>query len=196
MARPEIPHPREQSLERINTFSDGIFAIIITIMVLDLKKPESATFHALGHLWPTWVSYIASYIFIAIVWVNHHFLLKNAIRATPMLIWANFGHMFVVSLIPFLTAWMAETRLEAVPVAIYALDFFFVNLSYLGLIRQTVSHFPHESAKARRLFRLRSIGTLLLALSAVGLAFWHPGLGFSIVCCCFLLYLRPEAPGV
>jgi uncharacterized membrane protein len=120
MARPETPHPREQSLERINAFSDGIFAIIITIMVLDLKKPESATFQALGHLWPVWVSYIASYIFVAIVWVNHHFLLKNATRATPLLIWANFGHMFVVSLIPFLTAWMAGTRLAAVPVAMYA----------------------------------------------------------------------------
>jgi len=91
-------------------------------MVLDLKKPETASFAALGHLWPTWVSYLASYLFIAIVWVNHHFLLKNCPRVTTRLIWANFGHLFVVSLIPFLTAWMAETRLEAVPVALYAFD--------------------------------------------------------------------------
>jgi uncharacterized membrane protein len=187
---------REKSIERINAFSDGIFAIIITIMVLDLKKPESATFKALGHLWPTWVSYIASYLFIAIVWVNHHYLLKNAMRATWRLIWSNFGHLFVVSLIPFLTSWMAETRLGAVPVAMYALDFLFVNLTYLGLIYQTIPHFRHGSAKARRLFRMRSIGTLLLALSAFGLAFWNSVLGFSIICCCFLLYLRPEAPRI
>lgn len=192
----ETDRPGKQSLERINAFSDGIFAIIITIMVLDLKKPEEATFEALGHLWPTWVSYIASYLFVAIVWVNHHFLLKNATRVTWRLIWANFSHMFVVSLIPFLTAWMADTRLHAVPVSLYAVDFFFVNLTYLGLIYQTHSHFHHESAKARRIFRIRSIGTLLLALLAAGLAFRIPGLGFSIICGCFLLYLRPEAPGV
>lgn len=187
---------REQSLDRINAFSDGIFAIIITIMVLDLKRPESATFKALGYLWPTWVSYIASYLFIAIVWVNHHYLLKNATRVTWRLIWANFGHLFVVSLIPFLTAWMADTRLEAVPVAMYAFDFFFVNLTYLGLVYQTIPHFRHANEKARRLFRLRSLGTLLLALSASGLAFWRPELGFGIICSCFLLYLRPEAPRV
>lgn len=192
----EMERSREQSLERINAFSDGIFAIIITIMVLDLKRPESATFKELAHLWPTWVSYVASYLFIAIVWVNHHYLLKNAKHATSRLIWSNFGHMFVVSLIPFLTSWMADTRLEAVPVAMYAFDFFLVNLTYLGLIYQTIPHFRHDSEKARRLFRLRSIGTLLLALSASGLAFWHPGLGFSIICGCFLLYLRPEAPKI
>jgi len=192
----ETGRSREQSLERINAFSDGVFAIIITIMVLDLKKPEPATFKALAHLWPSWVSYIASYLFVAIVWVNHHYLLKNAKRATSRLIWANFGHLFVVSLIPFLTSWMADTRLEAVPVAMYAFDFFLVNLTYLGLIYQTIPHFRHDSEKARRLFRWRSIGTLLLALSASCLAFWHPVLGFVIICACFLLYLRPEAPQI
>ena len=190
----DLQRSREKSLDRINAFSDGIFAIIITIMVLDLKRPETASFAALGHTWPTWVSYIASYLFIAIVWVNHHYLLKNATRTTWRLIWANFGHLFVVSLIPFLTGWMAETRLEAVPVAFYAFDFFLVNLSYLGLIRQTDSETRHGNEKARRLFHLRSIGTLLLALTASAVAFWLPGLGFGLICCCFLLYLRPEAP--
>jgi len=187
---------RDHSLERINAFSDGIFAIIITIMVLELKKPEEASFAALGHLWPTWVSYIASYAFIAIVWVNHHYLFKNALHCTPRLIWANFGHLFAVSLIPFLTGWMAETRLADVPVALYAFDFFLVNLTYLGLIFHTQSHRQGPNERSRRLFRARSLTTLLLALVAVGMAFWMPGLGLGIICGCFFFYLKPEAPRV
>jgi len=81
-------------------------------------------------------------------------------------------------------------------VAIYAFDFFFVNLTYLGLIYQSIPHFRQDSEKAHRFFRLCSIGALLLALSASGLAFWYPELGFSIICGCFLLYLRPEAPRI
>src|SRR5262249_46337096 len=159
---------------------DGIFAIIITIMVLDLKKPEKASFEALARLWPVWVAYIASYWLIAIVWVNHHYLLKNAIRCSPKLIWANFGHMFVVSLIPFLTAWIAESELAPLPVALYAFVFFLLNLSYLALIYQTIPHHHHEGERARRLFRLRSVGTLVVALVATGLAFWSPGVGYGI----------------
>src|ERR1700761_6171850 len=127
----------EQSLERVNAFSDGVFAIIITIMVLDLKKPAEVSFKALLHLWPTWVSYIASYLFTAVVWVNHHFLLKKEFRPTWRLVWANFLHMFVVSLIPFLTSWMADTRLAALPVALYAFDFFLVNVTYIGLYHES-----------------------------------------------------------
>ena len=187
---------RDTSLERINAFSDGIFAIIITIMVLDLKKPEEASFAALWHLWPTWVSYIASYIFIAIVWINHHFLFKNAIHCTPRLIWANFGHLFAVSLIPFLTGWMAETRLADVPVALYAFDFSLVNLTYLALIYATRTHLHGPSERSRRLFRLRSLSTLLLAFGAVGTAFWEPGVGFGMICCCFIFYLKPGGASV
>jgi len=86
------------SLERVNAFSDGVFAIIITIMVLELKRPEEASLKAFVHMWPTWVSYIASYLFVAVVWVNHHYLLKKEIGASWRLIWANFAHMFVVSI--------------------------------------------------------------------------------------------------
>jgi uncharacterized membrane protein len=96
--------------DRVYAFSDGVFAIIITIMILELKKPESATFHALFQLWPTWLSYFVSYAFIAIVWLNHHYLLKQVSHASLRLMWVNFAHLFSVSLIPFLTDWIAETK--------------------------------------------------------------------------------------
>lgn len=185
------------SLERVNAFSDGVFAIIITIMVLELKRPEEASLKAFVHLWPAWVRYIASYLFVAVVWVNHHYLLKKEIGASWRLIWANFAHMFVVSLIPFITSWMADTRLGALPVAFYAFDFFLVNVTYIGLVYET--RFEPAGCwlnfRSRTLMRFRSIATLVLFLCATVLAFWHPLVSFVMVVGCLLLYLRPDVPG-
>jgi uncharacterized membrane protein len=116
--------------DRMNAFSDGVFVVIITILVLELRPPKEASFGALLELWPTAVSYAISYLFIAIVWVNHHHLLRFPNVATHSLIWGNFVHLFAVSLMPFATAWIASTRLGAVPVAFYAGDFFLVNATY------------------------------------------------------------------
>jgi hypothetical protein len=88
--------PAKATPERLNAFSDGVFAVLITILVLDLRPPGSPTLHSLLLLWPTWLSYSVSYIFIAIVWANHHHLLGYATEATPRLMWFNFGHLFSV----------------------------------------------------------------------------------------------------
>jgi uncharacterized membrane protein len=102
-------------------FSDGVFTVIITTMVLDLRPPEHPTFAAILPLWPTAPSYTVSYLFIAaIVWMNHHHLLRFTAESTPRLIWINFAHLFTVSLVPFETAWVARTRPAAVPVFLYA----------------------------------------------------------------------------
>jgi len=185
---------KESGPERVNAFSDGVFAIIITIMILDLKRPEAPTFAALIQLWPTWISYLISYLFIAIVWTNHHFLSKHMQSATPGLIWANFGHMFAVGLIPFLTAWIAETRLAPLPVAMYAFVFLLVNLTYLALIYQTLCRHSGGTAseKMRRLIYLRSISTIGAFFSAMIISFWLPYVGFFIISACLTLYLKPE----
>jgi uncharacterized membrane protein len=103
--------------ERLAAFSDAIFAVMITIMVLDLRPPMQPTLAALLPLWPAALSYAVSYLFIAIIWVNHHHLLRFPEHATPRMIWVNFAHLFMVSLVPFSTAWVADTRLAAVPVS-------------------------------------------------------------------------------
>jgi len=95
--------------ERMNAFSDAVFAVIITILVLELRPPKGASFGALLELWPTAVSYAISYLFVAIVWVNHHHLLRFPAVATHRLIWVNFAHLFAVSLMPFATTWIANT---------------------------------------------------------------------------------------
>src|SRR5690348_13184159 len=113
--------------ERLSAFSDGVFAVLITVLVLELRPPSTSTFRALLALWPTWLSYAVSYIFVAIVWANHHYLLRYASTVTPRLMWSNFAHLFSVSLLPLSTAWMAVSELDPQPVAFYAAVFFLVN---------------------------------------------------------------------
>ena len=129
---------RRATPERLSAFSDGVFAVLITVLVLELRPPEHPTLEALLLLWPTWLSYAVSYLFIAIVWTNHHYLLRYAEEATPRLLWFNFAHLFSMSLLPLSTAWMAVSRLSPQPVAFYATVFFLVNATYICLIWELV----------------------------------------------------------
>jgi uncharacterized membrane protein len=188
---------RKASLERLAAFSDGVFAVIITIMVLELKAPAHPTFRALLPLWPTALSYLVSYTFIAIVWLNHHHLLRFAEYPTPRLMWINFAHLFAVSLVPFATAWVADTRLAAVPVFIYAAVFVLVELAYLQFEHHALTHAVVQeiSYRTRRLARVRSFMAFGLFLTAMFVSLHFPGWGFALVCSAVLLYLRPEPPG-
>src|SRR6516225_7040696 len=90
----------QSNTDRLNNFSDGVVAVIITLMVLELKAPSVSSFTALVPLWPEAVSYAVSYLFVAIVWINHHHLMRFVSDATPRLIWVNFAHLFLVALVP------------------------------------------------------------------------------------------------
>src|SRR5216110_751233 len=153
---------RKTTPERLSFFSDAIFAVLITVLVLGLHPPERPTFEAFLELWPTWLSYAVSYLFIAIVWANHHYLLRYATEATPRLMWFNFAHLFSVSLLPLSTAWMAVSKLAPQPVAFYAAVFFLVNATYVALIWELMARIPlnEVSAGERRTMRIRSIVTL------------------------------------
>jgi uncharacterized membrane protein len=181
--------------ERLGAFSDAVFAVIITIMVLELNPPVEATLAALPPLWPTALSYAVSYLFIAIVWVNHHHLLRFAEHATARLIWVNFAHLFMVSLVPFSTAWVADTRLAAVPVSVYAAVFVLVNLAYCGFVWEVLAHARSKemSARMRWITLVRSFLTLGMFMIAMLLAIKFPLWGFGSVCCVLLVYLWPEA---
>jgi uncharacterized membrane protein len=146
---------RKATPERLSTFSDGVFAVLITVLVLELRPPEIATYEALLLLWPTWLSYAVSYLFIAIVWTNHHYLMRYAIEATPRLLWFNFAHLFSMSLLPLSTAWMAVSRLAPQPVSFYAAVFFLVNATYMCLIWELVdrTRVDEISPTARRIVR-------------------------------------------
>jgi TMEM175 potassium channel family protein len=183
--------------ERLSAFCDGVFAVLITVLVLELRPPELPTFKALLLLWPTWLSYAVSYLFIAIVWTNHHHLMRYATEATPRLLWFNFAHLFSVSLLPLSTAWMAVSRLAPQPVAFYAAVFFLVNATYVCLIRELIDRRSLEgvSSTLRRSMRFRSIATLCLFGIAALVALKYPLAGLGICICCLILYLKPDPLG-
>jgi uncharacterized membrane protein len=184
------------TLERLSAFSDGVFSVVITIMVLELRPPEHPSLAALLPLWPIGLSYVVSYIFIAIVWVNHHHVLQYADVPTAGLIWKNFAHLFSVSLVPFSTAWIARTQLAGEPVSLHAGIFVFVNVTYVALLRETLEQAEEVeiSARALRMMRMRSYLTLGAFSTAMLLSLKFPLWGLGLVCCCLVLCLRPEAP--
>ena len=180
--------------ERLSAFSDGVFAVLITVLVLELRPPSQPEFTALLALWPTWLSYAVSYLFIAIVWINHHYLARYAQEATPRLLWFNFAHLFSMSLLPFSTAWMAVSRLAPLAVAFYAFVFFLVNVTYIALISELVGRSGDVPVKVRRTMRLRSMVTLCLFGGAAIVALFVPLAGLTICILCLVFYLKPEPP--
>jgi uncharacterized membrane protein len=182
--------------ERLSAFSDGVFAVLITVLVLELRPPQLPTFKAFLSLWPSWLSYAVSYLFIAIVWVNHHYLMRYATEATSRLLWSNFAHLFSISLLPLSTAWMAVSRLAPQPVAFYAAVFFLVNATYICLIRELIDRSPTEvPPTVRRSMRFRSVTTLCLFGTATLVALIFPLGGLALCICCLIVYLQPEPPG-
>ncbi len=185
---------RKTGPDRVGAFSDGVFAVIITILVLELKPPTAPIFSALLPLWPTGLSYVVSYLFIAIVWVNHHHLFSYAREATPRLVWSNFAHLFSVSLIPITTEWIADSRLAAAPVTLYASVFVLVNVTYVALCFEVVDHPAHEDVpqRMRRMLRMRSVVTIGVFATAAVVALWWPVVGMALICLCLVGYLRPD----
>jgi uncharacterized membrane protein len=188
--------PRKATPERLSAFSDGVFAVLITVLVLELRPPDLPTFEALLRLWPTWLSYAVSYLFIAIVWINHHYLMRFAAEATPRLLWFNFAHLFSMSLLPLSTAWMAVSELAPQPVAFYAAVFFMVNATYICLIWELIGRSARGqvSQRERRIMRLRSTTTLCLFALASVIALGFPLVGLALCIGCLAVYLRPEPP--
>lgn len=182
---------RKATPERLSGFSDGVFAVLITVLVLELRPPERATFEAMLALWPTWLSYAMSYLFIAIVWLNHHYLMRYATEATPRLLWFNFAHLFSMSLVPLSTAWMAVSKLAPQPVAFYAAVFFLVNATYVALILELIDRAGVAPA-VRRIMRVRSIATLGVFAVAAVTALRFPLVSIGLCLCCLIAYLKPE----
>jgi uncharacterized membrane protein len=190
-------HEEKITAERLTAFSDGVFAVIVTIMVLELKAPEQPAFSALGPLWPTAISYAVSYLFIAIIWINHHYLMRFVGPPTLGLIWINFVHLFMVSFLPFATAWIARTKLASSPVVLYAGLFVCVDIAYNVFEHQVLvrADVTQVSARVRRLARRRSLIVLAGFTTAMLVAFVAPRLGFGLICAALILHLRPEVPG-
>jgi uncharacterized membrane protein len=183
--------------ERVAAYSDAVFAVIVTIMVLELKPPDEASFTALWPLWPTAVSYAVSYTFIAIIWINHHYLMRLVDAPSLALMWVNFLHLFLVSLLPFATAWVARTQLASAPVVFYAGLFVCIDLAYNVFERQVFgrAEAAHLPERTRRLARRRSLAVLAIFFVAMLTAFVAPRIALALICAALILHVRPEVPG-
>src|SRR5882724_7308889 len=187
----------KETAHRLAAYSDAVFAVIVTIMVLELRAPDQPAFSALWPLWPTAISYAVSYLFIAIIWINHHYLLRLVGPPTLRLVWMNFVHLFLVSLLPFATAWIARTRLASSPVAFYAGLFVCIDIAYNVFEREVLAQADatQVSEGTRHMARRRSIVVLAIFTTAMLIAFVAPRVGFGLICGGLILHLRPEAPG-
>jgi uncharacterized membrane protein len=182
--------------DRLAAYSDAVFAVIVTIMVLEIKAPDRPALSDLWPLWPTVVSYVVSYVFIAIIWINHHYLWRFVGPPTLGLIWINFIHLFMVSLLPFATAWVARTRLASSPVAFYAGLFVCIDIAYNVFENEVLTRADatQVSVLTRRMARRRSLIVLAGFTTATLVALVAPRIAFGLICAALILHLRPEVP--
>jgi uncharacterized membrane protein len=138
---------------RLEAFSDGVIAIIITIMVLDLKVPRDDTWGELIKLWPVFLSYVLSFVNVGIYWNNHHHMLHSATKVNGAILWANMHLLFWLSLMPFTTGWMGENHFTSLPVAVYAFDLLMCAAAYTILQMQIIRLHGSESVLARAVGR-------------------------------------------
>jgi uncharacterized membrane protein len=178
---------------RLEAFSDGVIAIIITIMVLELRPPHGAELGALRPLIPKVMSYALSFVFLGIYWNNHHHLLQTAVRVGGRVLWANLHLLFWLSLIPFATAWMGENEFASSPVALYGAVLLLAAVAYYILTRELIALHGDDSVLATAIGNDRK-GRLSVVLygAAMPLAFVQPLLACALYVVVAIVWLIPD----
>jgi len=178
---------------RLEAFSDGVLAIILTIMVLELEVPHTAGLDALVPLAPKFLSYVLSFVYIGIYWNNHHHLWQAAKGVNGPILWANMHLLFWLSLIPFVTGWMGENRFATVPVVFYGGVLWFAGLAYYILTRAMIAHHGQASVLAAAIGKdTKGLWSLYIYTVAIALAFaaaWLAALLYVVVA---IIWLVPD----
>jgi len=178
---------------RLEAFSDGVIAIIITIMVLELKVPHDTSLAGLRELLPVMLSYVLSFVFIGIYWNNHHHLLHAVTHVNGRILWANLHLLFWLSLVPFVTGWMGENHFPAWPVACYGIVLLGAAIAYTILAHALVTRHGKDSPLARALGNDRKGKlSLLMYAAAVPLAFVSVWLAGALYVAVALIWLVPD----
>ena len=179
--------------DRLLAFSDGVFAIIITIMVLELKAPHSADLSELLKLMPVFGSYVLSFIYVAIYWNNHHHMLAVVSRINGATLWANMFLLFWLSLVPFATAWMGETHFATLPTALYGVVLLMPAIGYTILQRVLISAHKDNKLLARAVGSdFKGKISLVLYASGVALAFVKPWLAIILYALVAVIWFAPD----
>ncbi len=184
---------------RLEAFSDGVLAIIITIMVLEMKAPQGHSLEALKEVLPHFISYVSSFIFLAIYWVNHHHLLQTATKVNAGILWANINLLFWLSLLPFATSWISEDYVATLPTILYALIIFISGTAY-KLLAYLIVHNEGRNSHLHKAFNqdkkyisdVKGIVTALLNFTSLVVAFFYPLIAQLILSLVALSWVIPD----
>lgn len=178
---------------RLEAFSDGVIAIIITIMVLELKVPHGEDLSALKPLLPVFLSYVLSFAYVGIYWNNHHHMLHASLKVSGPVLWANMHFLFWLSLMPFATAWMGENHFSATPAAVYGGVLLMCGLAYLILSRKLIDLNGSDSPLARAVGRdIKGKISLVLYAAAIMLAFVHHWISLALYVAVAVMWFVPD----
>lgn len=178
---------------RLEAFSDGVIAILITIMVLEMKVPHGGTLDALLPVWPVFLSYILSFVYVGIYWNNHHHMLHTCRKVTGGILWANLHLLFWLSLIPFASGWVGENHFASAPAALYGVVLLMAAIAYFILQQQIIATQGEDSLLKK------AVGTdwkgklsPITYATAIPLAFWYPLLSMALYVAMALIWLIPD----
>jgi len=179
---------------RMEAFTDGVLAIIITIMVLELKVPHGTGLEVLGPLLPTLASYVLSFVYLGIYWNNHHHLLHACHRVTGSVLWANLHLLFWLSLVPFATGWMGENHFASLPTALYGFVMLMAGVAYYFLVRAILAHHGRDSRVASALGRdFKGKVSVLLYVVAVPMAFINRWVAGALYVFVAMIWFIPDS---
>jgi len=178
---------------RLEAFSDGVIAIIITIMVLEMKIPHGDDMAALAPLLPVLGSYVLSFVFVGIYWNNHHHLLHAVHKVNGRTLWANLHLLFWLSLVPFVTGWMGENHFHRLPVALYGIVLFMAGIAYAILVRVLMHHHGEDSVLAKAIGSdFKGKISLAAYAAAIGLAFVNEWLSMALYLSVAVMWFIPD----
>jgi uncharacterized membrane protein len=178
---------------RLEAFSDGVIAIIITIMVLELKIPHGADLEALKPMIPVFISYVFSFVFVGIYWNNHHHTLHAVEKVNGKILWANMHLLFWLSLIPFVTNWMGENEFAARPVAVYGFVLLMCAVAYTMLVLALIDHHGAESTLAKAIGSdVKGKISLLFYVIAIPMAFFNNWIALGLYASVAIIWFIPD----
>lgn len=179
---------------RLEAFSDGVLAIIITIMVLEIKVPHGATWGELFALWPVFFSYLLSFIYVGIYWGNHHHILYTVKQVNAGIIWSNLALLFCLSLLPFATGWMGENHFETNTVVFYGIVMELNALAFYVLQACILRSQEHNEKLKRAIIqsKVKGIVSQVCYLAAIPIAFWQPGISFFLFFAVAVVWIVPD----
>lgn len=178
---------------RLEAFSDGVLAIIITIMVLEIKTPEGTDFKSFLKLAPVFISYILSFIYVGIYWNNHHHMMHTVKKVTGGILWANLHLLFWLSLIPFASAWIGEHHFAAFPMLFYGFVLLMCATAYFILQHQIIKHHGNDSILARAVGKdVKGKASAILYLIAILSTYYHELISAVIYILVALMWLIPD----